>query len=375
MKLLKKKTIILMGMFLIGIFLTGCGEKEINLEDYLSVTYSGPNGYAVANVEFDYLSFGDAIVENSKKAGMSLMEIGIAADNVTIENNAAVNLSNNDTFTVTFNWDAAKAKELGLKYIGKEKTYTVQGLTDVIEIDPFKDVIIEYSGTAPTGKANIKNKSSDSFLSTLRYSASKTSELDNDEKIMVKIDTSDVEEKALENNIVLTLTEKEYVVEGLPYYVSTLSDIPDDMMEKMKKQTEDVIDAGTAEWDSNNEILGKKEFLGNYLLVKKSSNLYGDVNYCYCVYKINVKCQGEEFSYYYYVGFRDIIILEDGQCSVDLTDCIKPYGSALFGHVSGEAFLMGDKYYYIGYQELDSMFNNCVTKNIENYTYESTVTE
>lgn len=370
----QKKLIIAIGL-LSGALLTGCGEKEINLEDYLSVTYSGPNGYATANVDFDYLSFGDAIAENSKNETMSLFEIGMAADNVTIDNDAAENLSNNDTFTVTFNWDAAEAKKLGLKYVGKEKTYTVEGLADVTEIDPFQDVTLEYSGTAPEGKANVKNNSSDSFLSTLRYSAAKTNELSNGDKIVVKIDTPDVEQKALENSYVLTQTEKEYTVEGLPYYVSALSDIPDDMMEKMKKQTEDVIDAGTAEWDSRNEILGEKEFLGNYLLVKKGTDLYGDINYCYCVYKINATCEGEEFSYYYYVGFKDIIILEDGQCSVDLTDYIKPYGSAIFGHVSGEAFRMGDKYYYIGYQDLDSMFNNCVTQNIDDYTYESTVKE
>lgn len=370
----QKKLIIAIGL-LSGALLTGCGEKEINLEDYLSVTYSGPNGYATANVDFDYLSFGDAIAENSKNETMSLIEIGIAADNVTIDNDASENLSNNDTFTVTFNWDASKAKELGLKYIGKEKTYTVEGLEDVTEIDPFQDVTIEYSGTAPAGKADVKNNSSDSFLSTLRYSASKTSELSNGDKIVVKIDTSDVEQKALENNYVLTQTEKEYVVEGLPYYVSVLSDIPDEMMEKMKKQTEDVIDAGAAEWNKENEILNGKEFLGNYLLIKKDSKLYGDNNYCYCIYKINATCEGEEFSYYYYVGFKDIIILEDGQCSVDLTNNIKPYGNAFWGHVSGEAFLMGSNHYYIGYQDLDSMFNNCVTKNIDDYTYESTVIE
>ena len=30
-------------------------------------------------------------------------------------------------------------------------------------------------------------------------------------------------------------------------------------------------------------------------------------------------------------------------------------------------------YYYYGYEETDLLFNNCVTKNIEQYEYESTV--
>lgn len=229
----KKKIVITVGL-LTGLLLTGCGEKEINLEDYLSVSYSGPNGYATANVDFNYLDFGDAIVENGKNKEMTLAELAMAADNVKVSNDAGEKLSNNDTFTVTFEWDAEAAKELGLKYIGKDKEITVEGLTEVTEIDPFKDISIEYSGTAPAGRvASVKNNSSDSFLQSLHYSVSKTDALSNGDKIIVKIDTQDVEQKALDNNYVVTETEKEYEVEGLPYYISNISDIPDEMLEKM----------------------------------------------------------------------------------------------------------------------------------------------
>ena len=51
-----------------------------------------------------------------------------------------------------------------------------------------------------------------------------------------------------------------------------------------------------------------------------------------------------------------------------------PTGSAFFGMVNGEAFTKGS-YYYNGYEETDSLFNNCVTKNIEQYEYESSVAE
>ena len=372
----KKKIVITVGL-LTGLLLTGCGEKEINLEDYLSVSYSGPNGYATANVDFNYLDFGDAIVENGKNKEMTFAELAIAADNVKVSSDAGEKLSNNDTFTVTFEWDAEAAKELGLKYIGKDKEITVEGLAEVTEIDPFKDISIEYSGTAPAGKvASIKNNSSDSFLQSLHYSASKTDALSNGDKIIVKIDSQDVEQKALDNNYVVIQTEKEYEVEGLPYYISTISDIPDEMLEKMKKQSEDIIVSEAASWTEPESLLGQ-EFIGNYLLVKKDPKLYGDNNHCYCIYKINAKCEDTEFSYYYYVRFNNIMILQDGVCSVDLTNYKKPYGSAIWGYVSGEAFVkegsIYEYYYYEGYEELDSLFNNCVTQNIENYTYESTV--
>ena len=42
----QKKLIVIAGA-LSGLLLIGCGEQEINLEDYLTVTYSGANGYAL----------------------------------------------------------------------------------------------------------------------------------------------------------------------------------------------------------------------------------------------------------------------------------------------------------------------------------------
>lgn len=60
--------------------------------------------------------------------------------------------------------------------------------------------------------------------------------------------------------------------------------------------------------------------------------------------------------------------------SVVLTYYDMPLGSGMFGIVSGEAFQKGNRWYE-GYEEIDSLFNNCITTNIEKYEYESTVEE
>ena len=84
--------------------------------------------------------------------------------------------------------------------------------------------------------------------------------------------------------------------------------------------------------------------------------------------------EDEDFDYYSYCQFKNLIILKDGTCSVDLSDCTMPKGSTFFGRASGEAFSRGGLG-YTGYEELDSLFNNCVTKNIDKYEYETNVTE
>lgn len=368
----QKKLIVITGV-LSGLLLTGCGEQEINLEDYLTVTYSGPNGYATAEVDFDYTAFGDAIVENGNNKEMSLMEVLAAADNVKISSDVKDNLSNDDTFIVKFEWDSDAAKELGLKYIGKEQTYTVEGLKDPEEIDPFLDLDVSFMGVSPNGEANIVYEATDYYIN-YRYDIEPKTGLKNGDIVTMSIVDENPEEMAIQEGYILSQTEKQFVVEGLSYYVSSIQEIPDDMMEKMKKQTEDVIDSSATAWADGNKILNK-EFIGNYLLVKKEGIGYGDENYCYCVYKVDATIGGKEnFTFYYYVRFRNVMILEDGLCSVDLTNYDKPSGQGFFGSVSGEAFIVGE-YWFVGYEELDSMFNNCVTKYVADYTYESTVSE
>ena len=78
------------------------------------------------------------------------------------------------------------------------------------------------------------------------------------------------------------------------------------------------------------------------------------------------------FDYYYYSVFSNIVILADGTCSFDLSGMKHAEGTSTFGIKSGEVFTR-DKYYYWGYEDLDSMFNKLITANIDKYSYESTV--
>ncbi|MDE6055359.1 MAG: hypothetical protein K2G55_16740 [Lachnospiraceae bacterium] len=275
---------------------------------------------------------------------------------------------------MTFDWDVDAAKELGLKYIGKEKIFTVEGLKDPIELDPFTDLDVAFIGVAPNGEAAIVDARTDLDIKEYRYDVEPNTGLKNGDTVTMSIVNENLEEIALQQGYILLQTEKQFVVEGLSHYISSIQEIPDDMMEKLKKHTEDVIDSAATAWVDGNKILNK-EFIGNYLLVKKEGSKYYDENYCYCVYKVDATIGGQEdFTFYCYVKFRNVMVLEDGTCSVDLMNYDKPHGQGFFSSVSGEAFIVG-KYWFVGYEELDSMFNNCVTQYIADYIYETTVKE
>ena len=169
---------------------------------------------------------------------------------------------------MTFDWDVDAAKELGLKYIGKEKIFTVEGLKDPIELDPFTDLDVAFIGVAPNGEAAIVDARTDLDIKEYRYDVEPNTGLKNGDTVTMSIVNENLEEIALQQGYILLQTEKQFVVEGLSHYISSIQEIPDDMMEKLKKQTEDVIDSAATAWVDGNKILNK-EFIGNYLLVKK----------------------------------------------------------------------------------------------------------
>lgn len=93
-------------------------------------------------------------------------------------------------------------------------------------------------------------------------------------------------------------------------------------------------------------------------------------NYLYLIYKISATNPDPEetIEYYYYVRYDNIMFLPDGTCSVDIDNCTTPMG----GWFSPESFQVGN-YTYSGYESLESLFNKCVTENIDSFNYTSSI--
>lgn len=243
--------------------------------------------------------------------------------------------------------------------------------------DPFENVKVTFEGIAPYGSVSISEGKSD--VSNLEYIADVWDGLSNGDKITVTVESpndDDILDYCMGYGKIPSATEKEYTVEGLAGYVMSLDEIPQDVLDKMDAQAKDMFNAYVAQDWTDAESLKSVKLIGNYFVYPKDSsmNVYTN-NYLYFIYKITAKNaddDGKEFSYYYYSYYTDIMTLEDGTCSFDLSDVHVPEGSSFFGTTSGEAFSTGN-YYYKGYKELDSLFNKQITSKIGEYSYESTV--
>lgn len=236
------------------------------------------------------------------------------------------------------------------------------------ECNPFEDISVTFEGYSPSGIVKIKNTKSG-----ITYTPDKSRGLKNGDTVTIKAESKYYK---------LTKEEEEYTVSDLPEYVQKLASIPKETDNKLQKNSTDVIKASAADWHEGNKIKDIK-LLGCYLLTKKDENTSSEYNQIYYVYKITSEVKGlkrggdgqtEEVgneNYYLYVKYEDLILLEDGTCSVD-SNRYEMTHNTIESDYGRENFIF-DYYKYRGYKDLDSLFNDCVTKQLDKYEYESNV--
>lgn len=354
------------------LLLTACGSTEIKVNDYLTTEVDGYDGDGSIgwNVSLDQL------VEDNHEAfglkdGYSMWDYQAVLeklhDSLSADFDKTTGLSNGET--IKFKWDTSDVEKLESEYkiklVTEDIDITVSGLQEPIEINPFDKIKIQYSGTAPNGSAVVDNSALTDLPETIQFSIAPRDGLRNGDTITVSITESTVNNLA-SKGYHLTETEKTYTVEGLQSYLMSLDDLPADANKKMESHGQDLLRSEIASYWDNPSDLDSITLLGNYLLTTKEG--MPDPS-SILVYVYEIKTQ--DFSYYSYVEFSKIMILNDGTCSFNLANAKQPYGSVSFG-VWGAAF-EHDGLHYIGYADLDTLFNEVVTQRLDLYEYKSTV--
>lgn len=378
-----KKRIISMAMaatmFMVN--MTGCGSKTFDVTSTAEISFKGYNGYGTCTLENEYEWinsvldwYGDSINEMQQaKSEIELM------DTVSYEIDKPENLSNGDTVTINVKIGSA-ADDYAFKLTGESITATVEGLKEVEEFDPFENISVVYEGFAPEGTAKIKAESEDNAIF---YEVNKSTGLSNGDKITVTASSKyNMNQYAQLFGKVFSSAEKEFTVEGLASYASSIDEIPEDAKNKMLSQASDSIKADCASWKEGNS-LKSSEFIGYYFLKNKEGFEEEPYNELYCVYKNTANMKGllrngdgktevtGEEVYYTFYRYSDIVIMPDGTCSVDLSSgkITDNRIESDYGYWNWFAVF----YTFDGYKDLDSMFNDCITKKSDKYDYETTV--
>lgn len=357
---MKKRLAVILATLMCVVVLAGCSSKKISvdMEPYISVSYKGYNGNGTAVFDFNYADFEYEIMSQwkdddksfEKLAELTALEMTINCDPETVDG-----LKNGDTITVTMTCDEEKAKELGYSFSGMSKTFTVEGLTDAIEIDPFdesifgedKPVYFKMGGISPFITIDLSNRASwddPDPIRSIKYGCDQIySFLQNGDVITI---TASLPDNVDTQGYVLTRTELTITAEGFDACVSEASQLTSAFLQSASEQAYQkcVADANVSVLtpDSNFTFWGgafENIHVGDTALL--FVNRERDREYSFLlvpVYKDIITTDGDRWdSIYSYYKFSNLIVHPDGTVSCD--DNLDVNGSFTSEEVASERYL------------------------------------
>ena len=239
------KLLLILTVIVMSLNLTACGSTtKVELSQYLSVSYTGYNGNGIPRIDFDFADFEYGIMSQWKDKDKldKLAELTAVETTITYAADVYEGLSNGDTITVKISLNEEKAKEYGYSFTGLEKKFTVEGLTEPIEIDPFaedifgsgKIVDVTLEGIDPFVCLYLRNTADLSDpIRHITYQVDKDWNLKNSEVITV---TATLDEKYQKQGYLLTRTETTIAIEGFDRYASAASDLTRDVLESISNR-------------------------------------------------------------------------------------------------------------------------------------------
>ncbi len=313
---------------------------EVELKDYVKVSFEGYDTLGTATVEFDSKKFKSDYEDKIKYHGKDKDMKDKSAKKLIAEYLESVSLdkteklSNGDKVTVKFKHDADELLEdLNIKTTTDGITFDVKGLEAVPTFDPFEGLEITYNGTAPDAYAsldysNVTNEYYNDYAYSFNYDYDTLQDLDNGDviTITIKYDDTQSDEEYIANFIqtygaMPTAVSKDFTVEGLPVAITKADQIDDNILGQIQDYIEDQElvftsdDIGTGLTDDGEVTLGNVEYYGMYVGEPKEDSYY-DFR-AYVTYKITLAYGKEEYSYYYVVEIDGLVLDGDGNLMTD----------------------------------------------------------
>ena len=350
--------------------------KKVDLNKYVTIKTEGYSGAGKATAKFDKKKFEadfDGKIKLTKRgkayftseygatyqalvnSSVSDPYVLMIEDYISGSLNKDSALTNGDT--IKYKWDVDKTKIEKLFKV-KVKCSTVEhkvsGLKKVKTKDIKKDLNIKFEGEDGEGYAYFDSDKEYGIY----FSLSKSKNLKNGDEITVSLDKDQTAQFIDKFKFLPKETEFKVKVSGLPKYIAKLSDITDDMMTALQKQTQDEI---TADFSYSNGTLQNLTYAGCYLLTGKDSD-YED-NYLYVVYSATMTPNDASIpAVTIYLPVRYTDVQTDGEKLVNLNS----------GYVSGYSSYDDGSHWYTskGYFDGAEMYKEIVTEHVDDYNYE-----
>lgn len=372
-KRIPKKFKVLIGVGIIAIIALAVIYSEIsstiNLDKYVEVVCEGYDGYGYAYASIDWQEIEKKYGSKIKYTKTARSEYGKWIMDYSpvqfLEERVPYpyfeksdQLSNGDEITYTWDIDTKEITrylDCKIKYSDK-KTIKVKSLEQIAKFDPFEDVKVTFGGISPYAYAEFS------------YTGKELDEEDFDYDEMYELKEGDTVVVALNGDLeyfiekcgkLPSVSYKEYKVTGLDRYVTNISDIDEDAMDKAKKNSKEIVDE-YIEGFSSDIMVDKVTYVGNYLHTYNSNGVctYSNLG---LVYKITSRVQASsdydavKVTQFYDVNFGNVVSKADGSCEIAYEDYSTPYEyfekKAYYGDYSFDY----NYYNFYGFETVDEL--------------------
>lgn len=220
---MKKLRLILLSVIIAAtaVIFAGCNETEINVKEISDFSLTGINGNGTVTANFSR-SKADAVITSD----MDKTKVLNAMESLQYEISGGKNgkLKNGETITINITCDEKLEKEAGIKFSNTAFVYTVDGLNEGTIIDPFKDIKISYTGTAPNAQLKIDATACDEFIRKyVTFKSEPATGFYNGDKI--KVSAVCDKNVLLAKDYMFSKEEQEYTAEGLSEYAKSFKNI------------------------------------------------------------------------------------------------------------------------------------------------------
>ena len=294
--------------------MTACGKTKLDLSEGMVVTFRGPDGSGTADLDFPgndgTPNYVNTILESGKVDVTDMMTWVVIDDAITYDIVPSSGLSNGDTVTVTISAKESVLENLGFSAKPYKQTFTVEGLTEVTEVDAFENFEVIFSGISPNVTAQFV-MSRDIGDVTVYYSRENGDPLKDGDTFEITAKLSDPDYFRLKE------TSRTFTVSGVDKYITASEELQSETMNAMREKA----DSHIAEWIRCKEGYFHYygfDFVGYEFWNRREDSLMGSPNAVYLYYRINANDGSSDFPIYYYVSFENILLYANGVQEVDL---------------------------------------------------------
>lgn len=338
-------------------------DSTINLDKYIEVSYSGYESYGNAVVSIDW-----AGIENKYGNKIKYTNAGMSAYGKEVEPIYALaelvsnpnldkhdKLSNNDK--IKYTWDInenniKKYIKCKLKY--SDKVLTVSNLTKIETFDAFENLDVKFYGVAPEG--TLEYDYSGDIFNKNDFSADKVTDLSAGDVITITLNVKDMSYIVNKYGKIPAETEKKYTVDKLDKYITTTSEISEELLEKLKTDIESNINNTS----NGNVLIDNITYIGDYVIAAKNNN-WNPHNKVGIIYKLDLRVSNDlnivsSLTRYYSAMYLNAINKVDG--TAEWWDNLERGNS--YDHYIG----------YGGYQSLEDIKKEHTSRYGNMYTFD-----